>query len=116
MRSLDTPPIDVEAGRHADVVIRARWPHPAGGLGATHCDQYRHLELWGLTQTIVPCRHHCRQAHLRVDREAQHDLGLVDTTARNDARDRVGREARRRPVLGEHPGNERGARCMTDQA
>lgn len=35
MRSLDTPPMDVEAVRHADVVRRTRWPTPAGGLDAT---------------------------------------------------------------------------------
>jgi hypothetical protein len=28
----------------------------------------------------VPCRHRCRQANLRIDGKAQHDLGLVDAT------------------------------------
>ena len=33
MRSLDTYPMDVETVRHADVVRRAQWPHPASGPG-----------------------------------------------------------------------------------
>jgi hypothetical protein len=97
-------------------VIRARWPNPAGRLGATRRDQHRHLGLWGLAQTIVPCRHRCRQANLRVDGEAQHNLGLVDATECDGARNRVGWETRRGPVLGEHPGDEMGTCRMTDQA
>src|SRR5712692_3061013 len=75
---LDAHPADSEPGPCADIVIRAPWPDPAGGLGAAHRNQQRHLALRGLAQTIMPVSHGCRQADRLVDRKAPHDFGLVD--------------------------------------